>query len=151
MYFDHHLTFFQFDVKDQSQLLDEMVTKLQENGFVKDTYRQALKQREEEYPTGILFEKTGFAIPHTDSKHVNQSQICFASLKNPIEFKDMTNKENSLSVELVFMLAMAQPHEQVEMLQNLMSLFQDVQAVEKLKKCTNEREFAEILSNANVY
>lgn len=151
MYFSHHLSFFQLDVKNQSQLLDTMYLKLKENGFVKETYITALKEREEEYPTGILFENTGFAIPHTDSKHVNESQICFASLKNPIEFKDMTNKENVISVELVFMLAMSKPHEQVETLQNLMALFQDVNAVEKLKRCTDEKEFAEILSNANVY
>ena len=63
----------------------------------------------------------------------------------------MTNKENVISVELVFMLAMSKPHEQVETLQNLMALFQDVNAVEKLKRCTDEKEFAEILNNANVY
>ena len=151
MYFDHRLCFFQLDVENQDQLLDKMCSKLYSEGFVKDTYVGALKEREKEYPTGILFENTGFAIPHTDSKHVNQSQICFTSLKKPIVFKDMTNKENEISVELVFMLAMSQPHEQVDTLQNLMMLFQDVSAVEKLKQCTDEETFSEILKSANVY
>ena len=34
-------------------------------------------------------------------------------------------KSHKISVELVFMLAMAQPHEQVNTLQNLIALFQD--------------------------
>ena len=46
---------------------------------------------------------------------------------------------------------MSQPHEQVDTLQNLMMLFQDVSAVEKLKQCTDEETFSEILKSANVY
>lgn len=151
MYFDHQLCLFQQEENSQEELFEIMSNRLYEEGFVKETYYEGICNREIEYPTGIMFENTGFAIPHTDSKHVNKSQICFASLKNPIEFSDMTNKENKVQVELVFMLAMSQPHEQVETLQNLMGLFQDLDAVEELKKCTTIEEFSRILSNGNVY
>lgn len=151
MYFDHQLCLFQLEINNQDELFEMMSNRLYEEGFVKDTYCMGICNREKEYPTGIMFEDTGFAIPHTDSKHVNKSQICFASLKNPIEFCDMTNKENKISVELVFMLAMSQPHEQVETLQNLMGLFQDLNAVKELKSCTTIEEFSKILSDGNVY
>lgn len=150
MYFDKHLCLFHLDVANQTELFEKMFKKLYENGFVKQSYLNGIIKREKEYPTGILFADTGFAIPHTDSVHVIKSQICFTSLKRPIVFNDMTNMENQISVELVFMLAMSQPHEQVGTLQNLMNLFQDERAVKQLKECSSEEEFVEILKQSNV-
>lgn len=37
----------------------------------------------------------------------------------------MTDKSHEIPVRLVFMLAMSQPHEQIDTLQNLVSLFQN--------------------------
>ena len=106
--------------------------------------------REKEYPTGLLVNQTGFAIPHTDSERVNKSQICFLSLDEPIEFEDMVDKSHKISVELVFMLAMAQPHEQVNTLQNLIALFQDDEKVAKLKECNTEKELMQILNASGI-
>lgn len=151
MYFDHHLCFFQLDVENKQQLFETLAGKLQQEGFVKENYLEGITEREEEYPTGILVGETGFAIPHTDSVRVNKSQICFASLKNPVEFSDMVDKENKISVSLVFMLAMSQPHEQVDTLQNMIALFQNEAAVEQLKACRDVETFAKILDEAQVY
>lgn len=151
MYFDKKINFFHLNVNSQKELFETLANELVKNDIVKESYLEGISEREAEYPTGILFENTGFAIPHTDSKHVKQSQICFASLAKPVEFKDMMDKSKTVSVELVFMLAMSQPHEQVETLQNLMTLFQDKVAVEKIKECNGDEEFSEILQNANIY
>ncbi len=151
MYFNHHLCLFHQDAASQEDIFRTMAARLQDEGCVKDTFLDAASEREQEYPTGILFENTGFAIPHTDSKHVNESQICFASLKRPIPFASMVDKNDTVDVELVFMLAMAKPHEQVETLQNLMALFQDQDAVKKLKECSTEQEFNDILKTREIY
>ena len=111
---------------------------------------EKLWEREKEYPTGLLVNQTGFAIPHTDSERVNKSQICFLSLDEPIEFEDMVDKSHKISVELVFMLAMAQPHEQVNTLQNLIALFQDDEKVAKLKECNTEKELMQILNASGI-
>lgn len=150
MYFDKDLCLFNLNVDTQKQLFEEMSKTLLKNKCVKETYLRGITQREAQYPTGIWFEDTGFAIPHTDSKHVIQSQICFASLKKPILFYDMTDMNKTVSVELVFMLAMAQPHEQVETLQNLMKLFQDKKSVKELKECSTIESFNEILNRMNI-
>ena len=34
---------------------------------------KGISNREKEYPTGLLVNQTGFAIPHTDSERVNKS------------------------------------------------------------------------------
>ena len=113
MYFDQRLCFFHQKVESQDQLFQMMTDKMLEAGCVKENYYEGISNREKEYPTGLLVNQTGFAIPHTDSERVNKSQICFLSLDEPIEFEDMVDKSHKISVELVFMLAMAQPHEQV--------------------------------------
>ena len=81
---------------------------------------------------------------------MNKSQICFLSLDEPIEFEDMVDKSHKISVELVFMLAMAQPHEQVNTLQNLIALFQDDEKVAKLKECNTEIELMQILNASGI-
>jgi len=151
MYFDHHLCFFQLDVESKQELFETMAGKLLKEGFVKENYLEGIVEREEDYPTAIMVNDTGFAIPHTDSVRVNRSQVCFASLKHPIEFCDMTDKEKKVSVSLVFMLAMSQPHEQLETLQSMVALFQNKEAVKQLKACRDVETFTKILDGAHVY
>lgn len=150
MYFNQRLCFFHQKVESQDQLFKMMTDKMLEAGCVKENYYDGISNREKEYPTGLLVNQTGFAIPHTDSERVNKSQICFLSLDEPIEFEDMVDKSHKISVELVFMLAMAQPHEQVNTLQNLIALFQDDEKVAKLKECNTEEELMQILNAAGI-
>lgn len=63
----------------------------------------------------------------------------------------MGDKDSKVNVELVFMLAMKKPHEQVQTLQNLINLFQDEEAVNKLKTCKNVDEFIKILTEKEIY
>lgn len=150
MYFDKHICFLQLEVESKEELFEIMANKLYKEGFVKKNYLEGISTREEEYPTGLIVNGTGFAIPHTDSSRVNESQICFASLKKTVEFNDMVDKNHVIPVELVFMLAMSKPHEQLETLQNLVNLFQDLKAVEELKKCNSEEKFKKLLEKARL-
>ena len=63
----------------------------------------------------------------------------------------MGDKNDIVKVELVFMLAMSQPHEQVQTLQNLIALFQDEDAIKKLKECNSEEDFINILNEKEIY
>ena len=125
MYFDQRLCFFHQKVESQDQLFQMMTDKMLEAGCVKENYYEGISNREKEYPTGLL---------------VNQT----------IEFEDMVDKSHKISVELVFMLAMAQPHEQVNTLQNLIALFQDDEKVAKLKECNTEKELMQILNASGI-
>ena len=139
MYFDQRLCFFHQKVESQDQLFQMMTDKMLEAGCVKENYYEGISNREKEYPTGLLV-----------NERVNKSQICFLSLDEPIEFEDMVDKSHKISVELVFMLAMAQPHEQVNTLQNLIALFQDDEKVAKLKECNTEKELMQILNASGI-
>ncbi|HBC2566372.1 TPA: PTS sugar transporter subunit IIA, partial [Enterococcus faecium] len=137
--------------KDQKELFQVMSEQLKNAGCVKDSFLEGITNREQEFPTGLEVNQIGFAIPHTDSAHVNSSQICFASLKEPLVFSDMTDKSHEIPVRLVFMLAMSQPHEQIDTLQNLVSLFQNEEKVNELLACTTKEAFIELVHSAGVY
>lgn len=151
MYLDKELCLFQLEVKDQKELFQVMSEQLKNAGCVKDSFLEGITNREQEFPTGLEVNQIGFAIPHTDSAHVNSSQICFASLKEPLVFSDMTDKSHEIPVRLVFMLAMSQPHEQIDTLQNLVSLFQNEEKANELLACTTKEAFIELVHSAGVY
>ena len=151
MYLDKELCLFQLEVKHQKELFQVKSEQLQNAGCVKDSFLEGITNREQEFPTGLEVNQIGFAIPHTDSAHVNSSQICFASLKEPLVFSDMTDKSHEIPVRLVFMLAMSQPHEQIDTLQNLVSLFQNEEKVNELLACTTKEAFIELVHSAGVY
>ena len=149
MYFDQRWCFFHQKVESQDQLFLMMTDKMLEAGCVKENYYEGISNREKEYPTGLLVNQTGFAIPHTDSERVNKSQICFLSLDEPIEFEDM-NFAHKVLGEVGFFLALVQSHEQVNTLQNLIALFQDDEKVAKLKECNTEKELMQILNASGI-
>ena len=150
MYFDQHLCLFNIEAKTKEEILTTMAQMLLSHGIVKQDYLTGILEREQQYPTGLLVNSTGFAIPHTDSSKVNQSQICFASLKHPVIFSGMTDDKEQIPVKFIFMLAMKEPHEQVENLQNLIGLFQNEEQIKLLEQCQSTNEFISILNSAGV-
>lgn len=150
MYFDQQLCLFNIEAKTKEEILTTMAQMLLSHGIVKQDYLTGILEREQQYPTGLLVNSIGFAIPHTDSSKVNQSQICFASLKNPVIFSGMTDDKEQILVKFIFMLAMKQAHEQVENLQNLIGLFQNEEQIKLLEQCQSTNEFISILNSAGV-
>lgn len=67
-----------------------------EKGYVKSTYIDAVLEREKTLPTGLDIGEMCVAIPHTDSKHVNESNVALAVLKNPVEFRNMIDPSKKL-------------------------------------------------------
>ncbi|WP_018664663.1 PTS sugar transporter subunit IIA [Heyndrickxia acidiproducens] len=150
MFFDEHIGLFHVDAKNQEEVLTLMANELYKKGIVKIEYLPKLLDREKYFPTGIMVKNTGFAIPHTDSVFVNRSQIMFASLLNPINFKNMVDKNKEVPVSLIFMIAMSKPHEQVETLSNLINMFQNEKMVAELKNCKSIGELSLILNDENL-
>lgn len=113
---------------------------LNKKGVAKDSYQNALLEREKKFPTGLPTGDVKVAIPHADSEHVNESAIAVTTLDSPVSFKNMGDPEEDLKVSIIIMLAIAEPKAQVKMLQNLMSIVQDQNHLTKLLsyKTSNE-------------
>jgi PTS system galactitol-specific IIA component len=125
------------------EAVEILANKLLEEGIVKPSYIPAVKQREVEFCTGLQFEDMGIAIPHTDAEHVNVGAIGIAILKNPVIFKSMGTADTPVSVEMIFMIAILEPHKQVELLQALMAVFQEGGRLKSLKACKTTKEAAD--------
>ncbi|WP_105301912.1 PTS sugar transporter subunit IIA [Anaerococcus marasmi] len=150
MYFNKKLINTFVSVDSQDELFKFMSDCLNKSGCVKDSFYDGIISREAEYPTGIQIGNVGFAIPHTDSKHVLESQICFASLKKPIDFADMTDVSNKFPVSLVFMLAMKEPGDQIKTLQKLMEVFANEEVINFLLKSDNKDQILNILKENGI-
>lgn len=115
------------------EVLDELSHRLLAQGVVRDTFVEAVKQRERQYPTGLPTQEVGVAIPHADPQHVLVPAAALATLVKPVRFRLMENPEEEVDVELVIMLAVRDTKEHVGVLQRLVDAFQAPGFLRKLK------------------
>ena len=136
------------DVEAQNQfnLLEKVAENLHQLGYVKDTYKNAVIEREKVFATGLPTLMGGVAIPHTDIQHVNTPAISIARLKNPVDFVIMGDDTATVAVDLIFMLAMKEEHAQLELLQSLMGILQDEEALSFIKKAQTKEDIRKFLS-----
>ncbi|WP_094243874.1 PTS sugar transporter subunit IIA [Tetragenococcus halophilus] len=145
MFFDQRIIFLNEEVDSSTEIITKLARKLESKKIVNKNFLQHVLNREAKFPTGLALNGLGVAMPHTDSDYVNKSQIAFATLESPISFKSMANLNEEVSVDLIFMIAMASPHEQTGLLSKLMGLFQDEKVLKELKESKNEENVIEIL------
>ena len=94
MFFDESVILLDVEGETPEEVLKTVASNMANKGLVKQSYINAIIEREKEYPTGLPTPGVSVAIPHTDIEHVNKKSISFAVLKNPVEFYIMgdTNK-----------------------------------------------------------
>lgn len=141
---NERLVLMDIEATDDMEALEILANQLLAEGIVKPSYVPAVKKREVEFCTGLQFEGMGIAIPHTDVEHVNIGAIGIGILKDPVMFKSMGLPDILVSVEIIFMIAILEPHKQVELLQTLMSIFQAEGRLKSLKTCSNAKELTEL-------
>jgi len=113
------------DAEDAGDVIRRIGGKLLSAGYVRDTFIEAVLERENTIPTGLpLSGKHNAAIPHTDVEHVIRPGIGMATLLRPVVFKNMVSPEETVDVQLVFVLALEQPKSQIEMLQEVAQVLQ---------------------------
>lgn len=151
MVFSEEIIFFNQECNDKQAALKKLADQFQQKELVKESFYQAILDRENNYPTGLSINGIGVAIPHTDAVHVNKSQIGFMSLAKPVVFKDMVDDQHEIEVSVIFMLGLLKSGQQVEMLQKLVALFQDKSLLEEVIACSDRAEFKAIMKKADIY
>jgi len=128
------------EASDELTVIEKLGCLLLSKGYVKSTYPKAVQDREKIFPTGLPTAGVGVAIPHTDVEHVIGPAIAIGTLKNTVKFKMMGNPEDEIDVQLVFMLAIKEPQVQLQMLQNLMSVFQKKELLTTIKNLKDTKQ-----------
>lgn len=131
---------------DKEVVLTKLGRKLYEEGCVKESFVQAVLDREKIYPTGLPTQGVGIAIPHTDSIHVNKKAIIIGILESTVEFQVMGSTDEFVQVGIIFMLAIENPEAQLEMLQKLIELCQSEEVLYTLKKHEDKERIKDIVA-----
>lgn len=116
----------------KEEVLKKMAKLLESKKLVKDTYLNAILEREKTYPTGIDTEGINVAIPHCDIANVNEAALCVGVLKHPVEFAKMDDPDTNIKVSMVIMMALTELHGHIEMLQKIIALIQDQDILSKI-------------------
>lgn len=132
--FKKELIYLDVKAKNNEELLSKLSDELYKQGYVKESFKQAILDREKNYPTGLPTPGIKVALPHAKSKYVNKSAILVATLQRPVEFKEMGSRIENIDVELVFMLAVKDPSQQVKVLQKLINFFSKESKLISLKE-----------------
>lgn len=126
-------------------VLRTMADVLYKDGAVKASYYDAMLAREKLYPTGLPTELIKVALPHADVEHVNYSALAVAILAHPVHFCEMGTADQMLDVEIILMLANADPAEQVQTLRRLVEMFDEPASLVALRDAQTPAEVVSLL------
>lgn len=138
------LVFTDVEAKTTDDVFEQLGGALVKAGFGKETYVQALKDREEEFPTGLDINGFGVAIPHTPVEYVNSTATCIGVLKEPVTFLEMGSDEE-VPVRLVFMLCVTDPRAHIDQLKQIILIIQDQQTLNALSSTKDPARIIEII------
>jgi PTS system galactitol-specific IIA component len=129
------LTLVRPDVSDSTSLLRLMAEQAHRAGLVRDTFADAVVEREARFPTGLPTAVPA-AIPHTDATHVVGAGLVVALLADPVEFVEMGSTDRTVRATLVVMLLVQDPAEQVTALGEVIAMLQDPGLADRLAGLT---------------
>jgi galactitol PTS system EIIA component len=132
--------------ESKKEAICELSKLLQDKGYVKESFPQAVVDREEHFPTGLPTSLYGVAIPHTDSHHVLRTGIAVGILQNPTEFTIMGTTDQIVQVKLVLLLAIQDPSSHIQVLQQLMEVFQLPDVLQQLRSAKSKKEVVHVLT-----
>lgn len=114
-------------MNSRDELFGHIGADLLARGYVRESYAQALKDREIAYPTGLQV-SGGVAIPHTDASHVLKDALVVTTFDQPIEFGEMGGgPEDTVAASLAFFLVLADGKRHVKFLSTLIKAIQDTE------------------------
>lgn len=131
------LVFFDFEATDRVDLFTRLGVILAEKGYVKDTWLDAILEREDNYPTGLACETVQVALPHVDPEHLLKPYIAIVKPAAPVRFDGMAGS-GPVDAQLVVNLGLlAHAEDQVGVLQAFLGIFIDANATKEIMAQTD--------------
>lgn len=116
------------------ELLRNVAARLLAAGVVKESYADALVERETTYPTGLPIGTVNFALPHTYPQHVLQHAIAIAVPSHPVAFQSMEDADETVEVSLLVCPLLEKMDENIKILPSLMKFFANEKTISELAK-----------------
>jgi PTS system galactitol-specific IIA component len=116
-------------------------------GYVKPSFAAAVLAREAALPTGLpLGLDNNVAIPHTDPEHVLKPGLAMATLCKPVAFCNMEDPDEKLQVSVVFLMALNDKDQQIEMLQEIAMTIQSAETIAALMQSNTVEDVTRLLA-----
>ncbi|QOX62268.1 PTS sugar transporter subunit IIA [Anoxybacterium hadale] len=126
------------------ELMNRIADSALEQGYIEPHYRDAISEREKEFPTGLDL-PIPIAIPHTDAGCITPF-IAVATLTNPIPFYSMDLSGDIVHVQMVFQLGIQDGATHRRVLKKLALAFSRKEDMEELLYLKEEAELLEKLN-----
>ena len=114
--------------------------------YVRDGYVENVIKREKTFPTGLPT-SIPLAICHTEAQYVKQSALAIGTLVTPIAFQEMGTPASTVNAEIIFLLALNDPKQQVPWLKKMAAVFKDHAMLESIRDAKDPLKLVEILNN----
>ncbi|WP_025087710.1 PTS sugar transporter subunit IIA [Ligilactobacillus apodemi] len=137
------LIFLDLTDQNEAELFEQVAQRLEKLGYVQNTYADALKKREQEFPTGLVTKYLALALPHTDPEYVDKAFICMVKNATALDVLQMGLNE-PMQTQYFFFLGITATKNQVILLQKFMQLLQRkafVKGVTTISKADEMFEF----------
>ena len=131
---EESLIFVDLEAGSTDEIFEKMGGALIRSGKCKASYIDALKEREDVFPTGIMVQDIGVAIPHTDIVHNLAEKVVVVRLDKPVTFHNMIAPDKEVEVSLLFFIINNSSSSQTNILAQLMDFFTGNSHLEDLSK-----------------
>lgn len=143
------LIFINESYNDCFEFLENISDRLLDYGYVKESFKDAIIEREKIFPTGLPVEPIGVAIPHCNSEYVNEAGIVFVKFKEDVKFVSMAGEEE-VNVKIAFVLLVKEKEKQVEVLQKLMEVISNEDILTKMYNENNNEKLINIMKEVGL-
>ncbi|HLR41748.1 MAG TPA: PTS sugar transporter subunit IIA [Pseudogracilibacillus sp.] len=141
MLVEKNLVFYDAPLTNQNDLFDFMADQLMERNYVKEGFRDAIKNREEKYPTGLKLDGLNLAISHVEKEYANAQKLVVIMPEKPIIFKNIETFD-PLEVNLVFGIILNNSNEHLEILKNISQMFQEKEMINKINNIDSKEQLS---------
>lgn len=142
---EKELIYHRLKINNRDAFFEYISRLLEKKGIVQDGFCEALRQREQEYPTGLPV-SGGVAIPHTDGTLVNEDRLVFVTLDEPIVFNEMGgDDEDIIDVSFIILLAIGNGKKHLEVLQKLIIGIQNPDFVNGMINAESQEQMFEVV------
>lgn len=136
--------------KKPQDIFEMVALKAREGNRVTENFLEKILERERVFPTGLQLDGYAVAIPHTDPECVNEQFIAVITSDEGILFNRMDDPNEEVIANAIFMLGLNEPHNQLEVLQQLVAILQDRPSVEKMLLMEDETDIIKLLSKLSI-
>ncbi|WP_429963790.1 PTS sugar transporter subunit IIA [Enterococcus sp. AZ072] len=138
------LVFYDQTFADQEAFFKKANTDLLGTEFVTGTFYESVVKRESKYPTGLALPTMSIAIPHTDPENINKAFIAVYHLTQPVVFTQMATIDVKVESQLILVLGIKEPKEQVGLLSTIIDLISAEDFVDQYRKIQDQEDMYQL-------